>query len=41
MYQDHEAEMIDAGVAEPLPNPVWMDKNGKIVSDEKKHMDAK
>jgi hypothetical protein len=35
MYQDHEAEMIDAGVAEPLPNPVWMSKNGKIVSDEK------
>jgi hypothetical protein len=41
MYQDHEAEMIDAGIAEELPNAVWMDKKGNIVSDEKKSYGCK
>jgi hypothetical protein len=35
MYEDHEAEMVDAKIAEFLPTPVWMDKNGTIVSQEK------
>jgi hypothetical protein len=35
MYKDHKAEMVDAKIAKYLPTPVvWMDKNGKIVSQE-------
>ena len=34
MYINVENHMVDANVAETLPEPCWMDKEGKIVSEE-------
>jgi hypothetical protein len=34
MYEDHEFEMIDAGVAKKLETPVWMNRKGERVSNE-------
>ena len=34
MYKHTYREMVEAGVAEQLPQPIWMDRNGKQV-DEK------
>ena len=31
MYSKIVEEMEDSGVAERLPEPVWMDREGKIV----------
>jgi hypothetical protein len=36
MYEDHEAEMISAGVTEHLDTPIWMNKKGEEVSTENK-----
>jgi hypothetical protein len=33
MYEDHEEEMIDAGVAEKLPTPVWMNAKGDVCAE--------
>lgn len=34
MYEDHEEEMISAGVAERLDTPIWMNKKGEEVTTE-------
>ena len=33
MYSHVEDEMVDAGVAEKLPEPAWLDKEGNIVAE--------
>jgi hypothetical protein len=35
MYDNHEAKMVDAGVAKFLASPVWMNNKGEVVSYEK------
>ena len=37
MYQMVETKMIEAGVAEKINEPVWMTKDGKVVSENNKH----
>ena len=34
MYEHTYKEMVSAGVAEQLPEPIWMDKNGSICKEE-------
>ena len=34
MYKQVEKVLLDSGIAEQFPEPVWMDKNGTIVKDE-------
>ena len=34
MYMHTYREMVEAGVAEQLPQPIWMDRNGKQVGEK-------
>jgi hypothetical protein len=34
MYEDIEAEMVDAGLATKLQYPIWMNEKGEVVRDE-------
>jgi hypothetical protein len=35
MYEDIEEELVEAGLAEKLSSPIWMDENGKEVEEQK------
>jgi hypothetical protein len=34
MYKDIKEELVEAGLAEKLSPPIWMDENGKEVEEQ-------
>ena len=38
MYETIEEKLIEAGVAEKYDEPVWKTKEGKLVSENEKHL---